>query len=483
MPGQLTIVGLGPGPIDCLTIGALEAIRATPVVDVCAVHHPAVAYLRSEAGQALVGSPEWRVGATAAPRVVETLASRLAAGEAICYIVPGHPLMANREVPILLTHAETAGITVRIVAGLSPVEAALGAMGLAIPPGLQVAGIADLDDPLTQAAFPNPEAPLLVVGITGRDDGLAARQSLLRRYAPDHPVCPMALADSACLPEMSLDALALLMERGAVSALFLPARAILSRTNSLRTLEYVTARLRAPDGCPWDREQTHESIRRNLIEETYELLEAFDEGDPAKCREELGDLLMQVFLHAQMGREAGEYDLADVTRGIVEKLVRRHPHVFSNVEVNSVADVLQNWDSIKQAEGKRPRSALAGIPIAMPALAYAQGAQERAARAGFAWPDTSGAWAKLDEELAELRHAQQPDDVAMELGDLLFVLAGLAQYLGIQAEDALRAANYRFRRRFSEVEALAQQRKLTLRAMPSDGLLALWQEAKAQVSS
>jgi len=488
MSPRFTVVGLGPGPGHALTVEALEALRDHTTIDLSVEEYPAVAWLRSPAGASLAGHHDWRLclplANDASQHLADTIVARLHAGDDVCYAVPGNPLADDASVPLVLEQARRAGYACRVVAGIPLIAPVLAALALTAADGLQVTTASKLTDTLTQPGFPSPEAATVIFPFDkGTAAGSAFRQ-LRRLYPTDHPVrivtrasaseawtvfaCPLSDVDEAVRATTSV-------------ALYLPPIETLAVMDSLRTLEYVTMRLRAPDGCPWDRAQTHDSIQRNLLEETYELLEAFEEGNPEKCREELGDLLMQVALHAEMGREAGEYDLGSITRGINEKLIRRHPHVFGDVKVGGVADVLKNWDAIKQREGKHHRSSLAGIPAAMPALAYAQGIQERAALAGFAWPDVQGAWAKLDEELAELREARTPDDITMELGDVLFVLSNLARYLDIQAEEALRIAVRRFRDRFEAVEAIARERDVNLRDLPADALLGLWKDAKARV--
>jgi tetrapyrrole methylase family protein/MazG family protein len=244
------------------------------------------------------------------------------------------------------------------------------------------------------------------------------------------------------------------------------------------------ARLRAPapDGCPWDREQTHETLRRYLLEETYEALEALDSGDPAALEEELGDLLLQIVFHAQIADEAGEYDLGDVIAGIAGKMVRRHPHVFGEERAQDADAVLRNWEALKRAEraGKDQahKSMLDGVPAAMPALSYSQAVQARAARVGFDWPDVDGVLDKVAEEARELTIAATPAEREEEFGDLLFVLVRLADRLGLNAEDALRAANQKFRTRFAAMEAQARAAGKTLEDYDAAGLDALWNEAK-----
>ena len=243
------------------------------------------------------------------------------------------------------------------------------------------------------------------------------------------------------------------------------------------------ARLRAPGGCPWDREQTHESLKRNLLEEAYEILEAIGQGDPPKLAEELGDLLVQVAFHADIAAEAGEFEIGDVLRKINEKLVRRHPHVFADETVSDAREVERNWERIKAEERERAnvrKSPVEGIPGDLPALAYAQLMQDRVGRAGFEWDDVSGVLDKMVEEVVEFRQAATPEEQADELGDIMFTLVNLARWTGVHAEDALRQANRRFQSRYLRMESLAAGKGLDFEALPLLEKEALWQEAKAE---
>jgi len=242
-------------------------------------------------------------------------------------------------------------------------------------------------------------------------------------------------------------------------------------------LREIVRRLRAPDGCPWDRAQTHESLRRYLLEETYEALDALDGGNPAKLREELGDVLLQILLHAQIASESGEFTIDDVIEGIATKLLRRHPHVFGETRLDTAAEVVLKWEAIKSEE-RGGESLLADVPQTLPSLAYSQALQERAVAAGFEWPRIEDVLNKLTEEARELADAETLDEQREELGDTLFVLVSLARKLGLDAEESLRLASRRFRRRFDALQALAQQRGLQLADLPIDALESLWRETK-----
>ena len=251
-----------------------------------------------------------------------------------------------------------------------------------------------------------------------------------------------------------------------------------------RTLTDLVARLRAPGGCPWDREQTHESLKRHLLEECYEALEAIDRGEPALLAEELGDLLVQVAFHADIAREAGHFTLSEVIAGVNDKLIRRHPHIFGNASAADARAVELNWEQLKaqeRAEQGIRQSPVEGIPADLPALSYAQLMQDRAGKAGFDWPDIAGVLDKVVEEVAELRQADTAAARQHELGDLLLVIVNLGRWLEVQAEDALRQANARFRRRYLQMEQLAEQRGLDFANLPLEDKETLWQEAKKLV--
>ncbi|MGD9497375.1 MAG: nucleoside triphosphate pyrophosphohydrolase [Armatimonadota bacterium] len=242
----------------------------------------------------------------------------------------------------------------------------------------------------------------------------------------------------------------------------------------------VMARLRAPDGCPWDREQTHSSLRPYLLEETHEALEALDAEDWRRLCEELGDLMLQIVFHAQVAAERGDFDVEDVIAGIVAKLHRRHPHVFGDVQVSGSAEVLDRWEKLKREEsGYEDReSALDGVPESLPALQRAHKLQRRAARVGFDWDDARGARAKIDEELAEV-DAAADGALEDEIGDLLFAVVNYARLRGVEPESALRRASARFARRFRAVERAAGSPE-RLREMTLGQMDELWEQAKAE---
>ena len=250
------------------------------------------------------------------------------------------------------------------------------------------------------------------------------------------------------------------------------------KSNSFSELKEIIARLRGPDGCPWDKKQTHASLRPFLIEESYEVLQALDENAPEKLRDELGDLLLQIMLHAQIADESGQFSINDVIQGINQKLIHRHPHVFGGKKATDVIEVEQNWEMLKQEEKTEGESILSGMSEQMPALTYSQSMQRRVAGVGFDWEQVEEIIDKLAEEVTEIKQASDQQERASEFGDLLFTLANIARRLDIDLEMALRSANQRFLRRFTYIEELCRQRGLNLADLSLDEQNVLWEEAK-----
>jgi MazG family protein len=310
---------------------------------------------------------------------------------------------------------------------------------------------------------------------------------LIRRlYPADHPVGRFGAPDGSTVGSLEPDAIA--------SPLYLGPLAPEMALAGPWAMPWISYRLRRPDGCPWDREQTHESLRKHLLEEAYEVYDALADGATPELAGELGDLWLQVVLHAQLAAEAGVFDLADVQAAIASKIVRRHPHVFGDAEARTAGDVNRQWERIKASERAAaadeegtdgtpkspPKSALEGISPSMPALAASQEMQERAANLGYDWPSIDGVLDKVAEEADELRRAANDAERSEEFGDLLFVLVNVARRRGIEAEAAVRAANHKFRRRFASVERAAAAKGVALRDLDFAALDALWDAAKAE---
>ena len=330
-------------------------------------------------------------------------------------------------------------------------------------------------------AAPAAAAPDLAPILPGRHGHGADPIALLQRlYPADHPVGRFGATEGPTVGELTADVL--------TAPLYLGPVAREAAVASPWAMPWISHRLRLPDGCPWDREQTHETLRNHLLEEAYEVYDALADGATSALAEELGDLLLQVVLHAQLAAEAGVFDLTDVNAAIAAKIVRRHPHVFGDAEVRTSGDVNRQWERIKaderRADGEdgtsTPKGALDGVSRSLPALAASQEMQERAANIGYEWPSVEGVLDKVHEELAELRAAATPAEQTEEYGDLLFVLVNVARWQGIEAEAALRFANDKFRRRFASVERQARDREVALKDLSFDELDALWDAAKAE---
>jgi tetrapyrrole methylase family protein / MazG family protein len=255
------------------------------------------------------------------------------------------------------------------------------------------------------------------------------------------------------------------------------------QNNPFQRLVELMATLRGPGGCPWDRKQTPESLKPFLVEECYEVIDAIEEGAPAKVRDELGDLLFQIIFHARIAEEAGQFAINDVITAIHEKMTRRHPHVFGDDKLSTDKEVLSNWEEIKRKEkGHADRkSILEGVPKELPSLLRAHRLQERAARVGFDWAHLNEALPKLDEEIAEFKESLPSEDagkIEEELGDVFFTLVNISRFLGVNPEDALRKTISKFIHRFRYIEEHAEQAGRSLNAMTLDEMEALWQEAK-----
>jgi len=329
--------------------------------------------------------------------------------------------------------------------------------------------------------FPT-SAPALIGGIQSSLLASGVQQVLLPFYPADHPVWLVHIAkpdDPAQVEALPLAEIHLASRLAAGSCLYLPA---LGASTSFEAFQEIIAHLRAPDGCPWDREQTHQSLRTHLLEETYEVLAALDADNPAEMREEFGDLLLQVVLHAQIAAEYGEFNMAEVLETIHTKIVRRHPHVFGDLELKDAQGVLRNWERLKaeerQVNGKSEASLLDGVGSALPALLQAEQFQRRAAHVGFDWPDIQGVLDKLEEELQEVHAARDANERYSEIGDLLFAVVNLARWFKVEPESALRDTNRRFRRRFGYIEQQARLQGRSISDLSLDEMEALWQEAK-----
>jgi len=481
---SIIIVGLGPGDPAHLTREAWEVLAGADEVYLRTRKHPTVAALPAQL--TLHSFDLLYEQAHDFDQVYTTIAAEvLRLGRrpgGVVYAVPGHPLVGEATVGRVLDAAREANLAVRVVAGLSFVEPVLTALGIDALAGLQIADAMELavlhHPPL------NPDVPALVAQFYSPALAADLKLTLMNQYPPEHSVTLVHNAGTSderthAVPLYELDRQ---LDVTHLTTLYVPP---LPRLSSLEGFQETIARLRAPDGCPWDQEQTHPSLRSNLLEETYEVLAALDREDELALREELGDLLLQIVLHAQIAVEAGEFSLADVIAAIDAKIKRRHPHVWGELAVSGAEQVTRNWERLKAQEREehhQAESLLDGVPKTLPALAQADAYGRRAARVGFDWPAAGGVVEKIHEEIAELQAAADAETQAAELGDLLFAVVNWARWLDVDPEAALRQANARFARRFAHIETEAHRRGVDLAQMNLDALEALWQEAKHKLS-
>lgn len=514
MTTAITIVGLGPGRWDDLTLQARacfeQAAQASiadtspPTVYFRTLIHPTVEPLRAAFPDLRIASfdsyyEETEDWSTLYRRIAERVCELAEAAQGalrprqdpIIYAVPGHPLVGEASVQLVLQLAKERGLCTRIVGGLSFLEPVCEALALdPFTAGLQVVDATTLAGLRADeiAGKLVPTAPLLVAQVYNRRLASAVKLALAECYPDEWPVTLVRAAGvegEEALESMPLFELDRRNSATHLSTLYVPPLDELSALRLPETLRFITYRLRRePDGCPWDRQQRHQSLTRYVLEESYEVVEALEENDMEKLAEELGDLLLQVYLHAEIARQEGDFAIGDVFEQVNAKLIRRHPHVFGEIEVSNAAQVVQNWEAIKRQEraaaGKdvQRESALDGVPPAMPALMMAQEYQKRAGKLGFDYRSVQRVLEKLAEELQELQEAATPEHRFEEMGDVLYMAARLARQLDIDAEQALRAANRKFKRRFQEMERLAREEGRAFESYSIPEWSALWRQAK-----
>ena len=483
MTARVVIVGLGPGPRNTVTQATLEAIERIDVQFVRTKRHPTADLMpRATSFDSLYDTlPTFEDVYREITEAV--VAAAIEHGE-VLYAVPGSPLILESSVAQLRADSR---VEVQVLPALSFLDLAWEALG--IDP--VNAGVRLIDGHRFALEASGERGPLLVAQVHA--DWVLSDVKLSHESA--HGNEPVVLLHHLGLPDQRVEhttwqELDRVLPADHLTTLYIPQMAE-PVSGELARLHQLARTLR--EQCPWDREQTHDSLIKHLIEETYEVvdaIEALDADDPATDEafiEELGDLLYQVEFHATIAEQQGRFSMADVARSIHDKLVRRHPHVFGDVVANSANDVVQTWDEVKRAEKKSidgTASTFAGVAKSGPSLQYATKIQKRAADVGFDWPNADGAFEKIVEESAEIRQAvalnSDPETVRMELGDLLFSVVNLSRHLGHDAEQALRGASDKFRHRFEQVEQLALSRKIDLANAPLEQLDALWDEVKKQ---
>lgn len=479
-PG-ITIVGLGPGDSQLWTLAAAQLLQEAGEVYLRTDHHPSAA----EISATTYSFDEWYERFDAFEEAHQAVAAEIIRlgqrTRGVVFAVPGHPNIDDPVMPYVRTRASAASLPVTIIPGVSTLEAILTTLDVGKLSQLQI-----IDAPeLASRYHPplEPDRPALILNLHGQTTVTQIQQSLLNAY-PDDFVVTLVQAPGTRLEQVwkcHLAKLSLQPKLDRLLHLYLTADKSYS---GFSTFQETIAHLRSPEGCPWDRKQSHQSLRPYLLEETYEVLETIDADDSAALAEELGDLLLQILLHTQIATDNGEFKMRHVIDHINRKMLRRHPHVFGDVVVSHAGEVTANWEEIKKAEksakGQLPpvSSALDGVPQGLPALAQALAISKKAVRVGFEWPDVDGVLDKITEEAREVAEAVDSAHLESEIGDLLFSVVNLARWHGIDPESALRATNARFVRRFKKMEALVRAKAQTLSQLTIDDLDALWEEAK-----
>ncbi|SRR5579884_252348 len=498
---RITVLGLGPGDISRLTLEAVEILEQAARLYVRTAEHPTVQMLPARFPYLELQSfDDVYEAADTIEEVYGRIVGRLLelADEAdVLYGVPGSPAVDETTVRLLRSLAASQEQEVRIVQGLSYIEPALALVQDFDADWLQFIDAATIDLLESQNALgevpgkpghqpvriPAPTAPLLISQVESSHLATSVKLWLTRYWPEDHEV---SVVRHAATPSQAESRVALFkldrIEVDHLTAVYVPPLAQTQDIHTFAGLLNVTRTLRAPGGCPWDREQSHDSLKTHLIEEAYEVLHSLDERNYTELAEELGDLLFQITIHSQIAAERDEFSIEDVIGSITKKLIRRHPHVFSDLDLPTSAAVLQRWESFKQAEKPQRTSILSSIPTAMPALPYSYAVQRRAANQGFEWPTIDALLEKAREELAELEGEVMPtvsrERALEELGDLLFVLVSAGRRLKIDPEEALRSANRKFVHRFQQVEAQARAGGRALKDLSAEELDVLWNEAK-----
>ncbi|MEA3325731.1 MAG: nucleoside triphosphate pyrophosphohydrolase [Chloroflexota bacterium] len=475
----ITLLGLGPGDPGMLTREALDWMEGIEEIYLRTRLHPTVESLPDHLVVKSFDNVYERFDAF--EDVYEAIVVKvLELGEqpaGVTYAVPGHPFVAEATCPEILKRAREEGLPIRVIHGVSFLEPTFNALELDPFQNLVLVDAMRLS--MNQTPGFSPSMPALIAQIYSRSISTDVKLTLMAAYPDTHPVRLVhgAGTKAETVEDLPLYAIDRNPHLGLLSSLFVPT---LSEQASFESFQEIIALLRAPNGCPWDREQTHHSLRPFLLEEAYETLDALDREDMTALQEELGDLLLQVVLHAQIATEEGDFNIHDVIQGIGTKLIRRHPHVFSKVQVENVSGVIRNWEAIK-AEERHEKSdeintgLLNGIPKALPALSQAQAVIDRVGRVNFGKLREKGDPKVILQTLKTLEQTGGKQQANL-LGELLLSVSSLAYQSGIDAESALRESLARFRFGFSEMESYAAANGKTMAALSSNEKADLWQQ-------
>ena len=498
MSSILTVVGLGSGNSDRLTVGIMKILQNAPSVYVRTKEHPVISALE-EWNVSLQSFDEVYETYDSFPEVYDKIATRLItkalegeAGTEIVYAVPGHPMVAESTVQLLRERCPEHGITLQVLGGESFLDEAFTRLGFDPIEGFQLLDAVGLSSILIQ-----PQLHTLIGQVYDSFTASEVKLSLMEVYPDDYIVTvghALGVEGQESILHVPLYELDRVKGFGNLSLVYVPkSNEDQLRQRTFGRLHEIVGILRSPEGCPWDQEQTHDSIRKNLIEETYEVLETIDEDDPEHMQEELGDLLLQILLHSQMEEENGTFNVYDVIQGINDKLIFRHPHVFGDVIAQDAESALNNWEKMKTEEKQRKGlksekvSVLDGIPRDLPALMKAYKLQKKAAKVGFDWDHIDGVFAKIEEELIELREAieqgQSQEEQVLELGDLLFAVSNAARFIHTDPEEALSKTNQKFTQRFHFIEAYLQEQGRSIEDSTLTEMEEIWSMAKTQIGN
>ena len=477
----ITLLGLGPGDPAALTRKAWDWLERIDTLYLRTRQHPTVPYLPEHLVQESFDELYERCDTFEAvyEGIIEKILN-LGKTVSVTYAVPGHPFVAEATCPAIARRAGQMGIPVQVIDGLSFLEPTWRALGVDPFPDMVLTDALEMAMRHTPG-FP-PSVPALIAQIYDRDVAAEVKLTLMTAYPDQHPVSLVHGAGTGgaeVVEELPLHAIDKSEQIGLLSSLYVPPRSLQS---SFEAFQEVIARLRAPDGCPWDREQTHLSLRPFLLEEAYETLDALDREDATDLAEELGDLLLQILLHAQIAEEEGDFNIHTVIEGIATKLIRRHPHVFSGVSTDGVQGVIRSWEEIKAEERKAHENShkvgiLDGVPAALPALLQAEQIIERVGRVGFQGLTSLGTPDSIRDKLTAL-DLSQADTLQENFGELLLGLTSLAHQLEIDAEFALREALNRFRSRFGTLEAEALVAGEKLMELQAEELARRWHQTQ-----
>ena len=479
---QLTVIGLGAADFDQLQMGVYKQLKQAKKLYVRTEDHPVLHDLKEEGVVFSSFDHVYEKHDTFAPvyKEIAALLIEAAKEEPVMYAVPGHPLVAEQTVQHLIEAANKGQVQLKIEGGQSFLDPIFGALKIDPIEGFQL-----LDGTSMSMHDINMRQHILIAQVYDAFSASEVKLTLMEKYRDDYPVTIVTAAGSAeeqltTVPLYELDHVAQLNN---LTTVYVPP--VTSDEEALRdwtTFRKIIATLRGPNGCPWDQKQTHESLKKYLLEEAHEFLAAIDAEDDYAMIEELGDVLLQVFLHAQIGEDNGYFNLEEVLASISEKMIRRHPHVFGNVSVEDADEVVANWEDIKRAEkGPVQGRLLDGEYRAESSLQTAYNYQKKAAKVGFDWPDVEDAWAKFIEEMKEFQHEMTEGSATTrldEFGDVLFTLVNVARFYKISPEEAMLHANEKFARRFGYIEQQVKASGKDFAAFTLEELDSFWNEAK-----